>query len=113
MNLIVWANAPKIPQGGFGMREISVKTVTETVKRLCISANCHLPCDVKNRIETSRARETWPQAQEILDRIIENYQIADENNRPICQDTTSSDVASPLHMPRNTAAPFTVTVTSS
>ena len=33
------------------------------------------------------AQETWPQAKEILDRIIENYQIADEANVPVCQDT--------------------------
>ena len=69
------------------MREISVQKVTETVKRLCIEANCHLPRDVKNCIETCRAEEGWAQAQEILDRIIENYEIADQNNRPICQDT--------------------------
>ena len=69
------------------MREISVQKVTEVVRRLCIEANCHLPKDVKNCIETCRACEPWPQAQEILDRIIENYEIADQNVRPICQDT--------------------------
>ena len=31
--------------------------------------------------------ESWPQAKEILERIIENYQIADEKAQPICQDT--------------------------
>ena len=31
--------------------------------------------------------ETWPQAKEILERIIENYQIADDTNQPVCQDT--------------------------
>ena len=69
------------------MREISAGVVTEVVKRLCIEANCHLPKDVKNCIEQSRASEPWPQAQEILDRIIENYAIADEKFQPICQDT--------------------------
>jgi len=69
------------------MREISVQKVTEVVRRLCIEANCHLPGDVRSCIETCRACEPWPQAQEILDRIIENYEIADQNVRPICQDT--------------------------
>ncbi len=69
------------------MREISAKQITEVVKRLCIEANCHLPQDVKNCIEGCRVAETWPQAQEILDRIRENYQIADEKSQPICQDT--------------------------
>ena len=69
------------------MRELSADQITEVVKRLCIEANCHLPQDVKNCIETCRKQETWPQAQEILDRIQENYEIADAQNAPICQDT--------------------------
>ena len=69
------------------MREIQAAAITETVKRLCIQANCHLPGDVCGRIEQARAREDWPGACEILDRIIENYTIADERNVPICQDT--------------------------
>ena len=69
------------------MREISAQKITEVVKKLCIEANCFLPADLKQRIEDSHAAETWPQAKEILERIIENYQIADENARPICQDT--------------------------
>lgn len=69
------------------MREITAQQITETVKRLCIEANCHLPQDVKSRIEDSYARESWAQAKEILGRIQENYEIADTNDRPICQDT--------------------------
>ena len=69
------------------MREIMAHQITAAVKKLCIEANCHLPRDVKNCIESCRAAEPWPQAQEILDRIIENYEIADEENVPICQDT--------------------------
>ena len=69
------------------MREISAQRITEVVRRLCIEANCHLPQDMKERIESCRAQETWGAAREILDRIVENYNIADENGRPICQDT--------------------------
>ncbi len=69
------------------IREIHANEITEVVKRLCIDANCHLPKDVKNRIAGCRDQETWPQAQEILDRIIENYKIADDRQVPICQDT--------------------------
>ena len=69
------------------MREISAISITETVKRLCIEANCHLPGDMKRCIETGYEAEKWPQAREILERIIENYGIADEKNQPICQDT--------------------------
>ncbi len=69
------------------MRELQASVLTDVVKRLCIEANCYLPGDVKARIAVCRQAEPWPQAQEILDRIIENYEIADEGFRPICQDT--------------------------
>ena len=69
------------------MREISARKVTEAVRRLCIQANCFLPDDMKTRIEDCCAQETWPQAKEILERIMENYRIADEQAKPICQDT--------------------------
>ena len=69
------------------MREIKAQQITDVVKNLCIKANCYLPADVKKRIEDLRAAEPWPQAQEVLDRIIENYNIAEEGARPICQDT--------------------------
>ena len=69
------------------MRIISANQITETVKRLCVEANCYLPGDLQQRIETCYAQETWPQAKEILERIMENYQIAHEKAQPICQDT--------------------------
>ena len=69
------------------MREIAAQQITDTVRRLCIQANCHLPRDVRERITASHAGEPWPQAREILERIVENYEIADGNDRPICQDT--------------------------
>ena len=69
------------------MREISAQAVTETVSRLCISANRNLPRDVQCRIRDCAANENWPQAREILDRIIENFEMAQHNTMPICQDT--------------------------
>ena len=69
------------------MREICADVITQTVKRLCIDANCHLSGDMKAWIEDFYAREDWPQAKEILERIIENYQIAEAKNQPVCQDT--------------------------
>lgn len=69
------------------MREISAQKVTEVVKKLCINANCYLPKDVKDRIEDLHNAEPWPQAREVLERIMENYQLAESGDRPICQDT--------------------------
>ena len=69
------------------MREIQASVLTDTIAKLAIEANCVLPCDVKNRIEEARTNEPWETAQGILDRIIENYGIAERNTVPICQDT--------------------------
>ena len=69
------------------MREIKAETVTAAVARLCIEANCHLPADMKDCIRGARNAEIWPQGQEILDRIIENFEVADRENMPVCQDT--------------------------
>ena len=69
------------------MREILAQTITDCVARLCIRANCHLPKDMENCIVTAREAEPWPQGQEILDRIIENFRLADREEMPICQDT--------------------------
>ena len=69
------------------MREIHVSQITDTVARLCIEANCHLSPDVKCAIENCRACEDGSIAQGVLDQIIENYNIAERENVPICQDT--------------------------
>jgi len=69
------------------MREINSTLITEAVKKLCIEANCHLSCDIKNRIKASHEKEDWPQAKEILERIIENFEISDRRDQPVCQDT--------------------------
>lgn len=69
------------------MRELNVNVITDTVEKLCIEANEHLPEDVKCAIKNCRACETWDTAKGVLDKIIENYEIADEQNVPICQDT--------------------------
>ena len=69
------------------MRELSAAQITEAVSRLCIDANCHLTEDVKSCIRNCRDCENWDAAKEILDRIIENYEIADQNDQPVCQDT--------------------------
>ena len=69
------------------MRELSAQMITDVIKRLCVEANCHLPQDMKNCIRTSLKLEDWPGAKEILERIVENFEIADAENQPICQDT--------------------------
>ena len=69
------------------MREINADLIRDNVAKLAIEANCILPCDIKKRIEEARANEPWPTAEGILDKIIENYGIAERDCVPICQDT--------------------------
>jgi len=69
------------------MREISVNLITDTVEKLCIEANQYLPEDVQCAIKNCRACEDWDIAKGVLDNIITNFEIAKEENVPICQDT--------------------------
>ncbi len=69
------------------MREIEVSKITDVVEKLCIEANNHLPEDVKCAIKDCRACEDGEIAKGVLDNIIENFEIADNECVPICQDT--------------------------
>ena len=69
------------------MREISVNVIRDVIERLCIEANYYLPKDVKNAICKCREQEDWKIAESVLDNIIENYEIAENEDVPICQDT--------------------------
>ena len=84
------------------MRNIQAAQITDAVRRLCIQANCHLTEDVKGCIRNCRACETFPVAQNILDQIIENYEIADANDVPVFQDTGMAcvfiDVGQDVHI---------------
>jgi fumarate hydratase subunit alpha len=74
------------------MREIHAQTITDALAALCVSANRVLPGDVERRIRECRAYEPWPQAGEILGRIVENMELAGRECVPICQDTGAACV---------------------
>ncbi|MCI8416032.1 MAG: fumarate hydratase [Lachnospiraceae bacterium] len=69
------------------MREIQAQQITDVVEKLCIEANQFLPEDVQGAIRRCRACEDWEIAQGVLDKIITNFEIAREEQVPICQDT--------------------------
>lgn len=69
------------------MREIQASMITDTIERLCIEANQVLPDDIKKSIQTCRSCEDGQISCGILDNIIENYEIAENEQVPICQDT--------------------------
>lgn len=69
------------------MKTINVNEIIKTVKELSIEANYYLPNDVKETIEEAEKNEKWPIANNILNKILENSQIAAAEKMPICQDT--------------------------
>ena len=69
------------------MREIRAERITEAVRKLCIEANCVLPEDMKRRIRQSLQEENWQQGREILSQIVENFELAEAEGCPVCQDT--------------------------
>lgn len=66
---------------------IKAEEITRVVKELCMEANYHLPKDMKEAICSCKLEEPFPIAKNILEKIEENYTIADADNVPICQDT--------------------------
>lgn len=69
------------------MREINVKEITDAAERLCVTANCALPDDVQNALETAYKSEESPLGREALGDILKNAELARVSGAPICQDT--------------------------
>ena len=61
--------------------------ITKVVKELCIESNYYLSKDVKEALQKAKENETWELAENILDKIILNSNIAKNEDMPICQDT--------------------------
>ena len=69
------------------MREIRCEKITETVARLCIEANYYLGDDVLKALRQAREAEVSPVGREVLDQLLENADVAREEEMPLCQDT--------------------------
>jgi fumarate hydratase subunit alpha len=69
------------------MREVQVDQIIEVVKDLCMNANYDLGQDVVESLKRSREEEESPTGKEILEMILQNAEIAREEQLPICQDT--------------------------
>ncbi len=68
------------------MREINYDEIVRTVGRLCIEANYNLGQDVISALRGARQREVSPLGREVLDQLIENAQVARDEEMPLCQD---------------------------
>ena len=68
------------------MKEISTKTITKEVERLCIEAATYLPTEILECLKNAKENEEGL-SKEILEQIIQNDEIAAKENIPMCQDT--------------------------
>ncbi|WP_353894239.1 fumarate hydratase [Proteinivorax hydrogeniformans] len=69
------------------MREIQVFSVTEAVKEMVISCNYVIAPDIKEGLTRGYETEDNELAKSLLEQIIENSEIAANEQMPICQDT--------------------------
>ncbi|MDR1618374.1 MAG: fumarate hydratase [Treponema sp.] len=69
------------------MRIVKASLLSEAVRELFIRANRSLPPDLRDRIRSCYAAETWPGAKDSLEKIIENFELAEKTGVPVCQDT--------------------------
>jgi len=69
------------------MRNVNVKLIIESVKKLCMDANYYLGDDVVAAIRNAVAKEESPLGREILNQILQNAEIAKNEKMPLCQDT--------------------------
>ncbi len=69
------------------MKEISVEKITEEVAKLCVKANLYLSDDVKGRIKASEEAEKGALGKQVIGQLMENMDIAESSQIPICQDT--------------------------
>ncbi len=68
------------------MREVPALKITETVERLFIEANYHLPPDMVSVLERGMQEERNPVARSVFRTILENRLVASEGRFPLCQD---------------------------
>jgi fumarate hydratase subunit alpha len=69
------------------LRRINVKRITQTVRNLFIEANTVLSDDMVTALKEALPREESVTGKKVLEKIIENADIACRRKMPICQDT--------------------------
>lgn len=74
------------------MRSIDSSEVATTVSRLFYDANFFLPDDVLTSLKQAREIEESPIGREVIDRILDNVDIAAKERVALCQDTGTAVV---------------------
>jgi fumarate hydratase subunit alpha len=74
------------------MRDIHVDTIRDKLAELCIEATHNLPEDVRAGLRRAEASEQSPLAKQVLVELIDNFNIAERELIPLCQDTGTTVV---------------------
>jgi fumarate hydratase subunit alpha len=74
------------------VKEIHVDKIRDTLAELCVQATHVLPEDVRAGIRRAEETEAAPLAKQILVEIIDNFEIAERQMIPLCQDTGTTVV---------------------
>ena len=69
------------------LREIAASIISDHVAEMCQDANIYLGDDVFDALKSSLETEESPTGKEVLKQLIENVEIARNEQIPICQDT--------------------------
>lgn len=69
------------------MREINLNDVRKAVKKMLIEACYYIPCNVLDTLKKALNKEESLLGKEIINKIIENDELARDKDLPICQDT--------------------------
>lgn len=84
------------------MKEIHVEEIISAVEKLCIDANYDLGSDVVNRFREALKNESSALGKDMLERLIENAEIAQQERVPMCQDCGMAvlfvDIGQELHV---------------
>lgn len=84
------------------MREIPAEEITAAVAKLAVQACCDLPEEMRAALEKAKGAEPSPVGRDILDQLLENAEIAEREQVPICQDTglavVFADIGQDVHI---------------
>lgn len=69
------------------MRVINSDVIVNTVRDMCINANCHINPDIREALERGVETESSEVSKGVLKNLLINADIADRKEVPICQDT--------------------------
>lgn len=69
------------------MKELDLQRVTDEVERMCIEGNYFIGKEILDKIKEAYAKEESEVGKNILGQIIENDEIAANEQVPMCQDT--------------------------